>query len=72
MSGSFRTMDPVVGFEIHAGTLVAARERGAQLGIATERIDDLARNIQAAKGGNYEWVSSPFFPDLTLRKPGAA
>jgi SAM-dependent methyltransferase len=71
MSGSFRTMDPAVGFEIHAGTLVAARERGAQLGIATERIDDLAHNIQAAKGGNYEWVSSPFFLDLTLRKPAA-
>jgi hypothetical protein len=72
MSGSFRTMDPVLGFEIHAGTLAAARERGAEMGIAAERFDDLARNIQAAKGGNYEWVSSPFFLDLALHKPTVA
>ena len=42
--------------------------RGTQLGIAAERIDDLAREIQAAKGGGYEWVTSPFFLGLTLRK----
>ena len=69
MSGSFMTADPELVFEIHAGTLTAARERGAQLGIAAERIDDLARNIRAAKAGGYEWVSSPFFLDLILRKP---
>jgi SAM-dependent methyltransferase len=68
-SGSFTIGDPELVFEIHAGTLTAARERGAQLGIAAERIDDLAREIRAAKGGGYEWVTSPFFLDLTLRKP---
>jgi ubiquinone/menaquinone biosynthesis C-methylase UbiE len=68
MSGAFLTAHPDLVFEIHAGTVVAARERGIQLGIAAERIDDLAQAIQAAKGGGYEWVSSPFFLDLTLRK----
>jgi hypothetical protein len=72
MSGSFMMDDPELVFEIHAGTLAAARERGTQLGIAAERIDNLARDIQAAKGSGYEWVSSPFFLDLTLRKPAAA
>jgi hypothetical protein len=72
MSGHFMTADPELVFEIHAATLAAARERGTQLGIAAERVDDLARNIRAAKDGGYEWVSSPFFLDLTLRKPDAA
>jgi SAM-dependent methyltransferase len=71
MSGYFMTIDPELGFEIHASTLAAARERGTRFGIATGRIEDLVRDIRAAKGG-YEWVSSPFFLDLTLRKPVAA
>jgi hypothetical protein len=72
MSGSFMVDDPELVFEVHAATLAAARERGIQLGIAAERIDGLARDIQAAKGSGFEWVSSPFFLDLTLRKPAAA
>lgn len=72
MSGSFMTAHPDLVFEIHAGTLIAAKGRGVQLGIATERIDDLAQAIQAAKDGGYEWVSSPFFLDLTLRKLAVA
>ena len=67
-SGYFTTMDPAVGFELHAATLAAARERATGLGIAAGRIDDLARDIQAAKDDRYEWVSSVFFLDLTLRK----
>ena len=72
MSGYFMMLDPKVGFEIHAGTLAAARERAIKSGIVAERIDELVRDIRAAKGGSYEWVSSPFFLDLTLRKPGPA
>jgi SAM-dependent methyltransferase len=71
-SGFFMTGDPGLVFEIHASTLAAARERGTQLGISADRIDGLVRDIQAAKGGGYEWVTSPFFLDLTLRKPAAA
>lgn len=72
MGGYFMTMDPGLGFEIHASTLAAARERAINSGIAAGRIDDLVRDIRAAGGGGYEWVSSPFFLDLALRKPVAA
>ena len=71
-NGFFMTADPELVFEIHAGTLAAARERGTQLGIAAERFDGLMRHIQTAKGGGYQWVSSPYFLDLTLRKPAVA
>jgi hypothetical protein len=29
-------------------------------------------DLRAAKGGGYEWVSTPFFLDLVLRKPVTA
>jgi SAM-dependent methyltransferase len=70
--GSFATMDPELGFDLHAATAVAARERAVASGIASgQQIDDLVRDLRAAKGGGYEWVSGPFFLDLTLRKPVA-
>lgn len=71
MSGCFLTMDPEVGFELHAASLEAARERATSLGIAAGRVDDLARDIRAAKDDGYEWVSSGFVFDLILRKPVA-
>ena len=58
-------------FAIESGG--AARERAVASGIATgQQIDDLASDLRAAKSGGYEWVSMPFFLDLTLRKPLAA
>jgi SAM-dependent methyltransferase len=71
MSGSFLTLDPEVGFENYAATIATARERGIQLGIAAERIDGLVRDLRAAKGGGYEWTTSPFYLGLALRKPVA-
>lgn len=71
-NGNFRTLDPELGFELHAGTLAAARERATQSGIAAEKIDDLLLSLRAAKSGSYQWVSSPFFLDLALRKPTVA
>jgi hypothetical protein len=63
-------MDPGVGFEIHASTIAAARERATQSGVATQReIDELILSLRAAKPDEHQWVSSPFFLDLTLRKP---
>ena len=50
-------------FELHAATLAAARDRATRAGIAGDRIDDLVRDIRAAKDGGYEWVSSPFYLD---------
>jgi SAM-dependent methyltransferase len=71
-SGCLTTLDPELGFEIHAATLAAARERAATLGIAAEKVDDLLLNLRAAKSGQYERVSTPFFLDLALRKPTVA
>ena len=67
--GFFATQDPAIGFEIHAGSLAAARERAIEAGIAAEMIDDVVAILRAAKAGGYEWVTSPFLLDLVLRKP---
>jgi hypothetical protein len=40
--------------------------------IAAGKIDDLLLTLQATKSGHYQWVSSPFFLDLALRKPTVA
>jgi len=71
MSGSFITTDPALSFELHAATLAAGRERAIRSGIASgEQIDDLLRRLRGAANGEYAWVSTPFFLELTLRKPG--
>ena len=71
MRGLFLVEDPEPMFEIYAATVEAVRERGIQLGIAAERIDDLVQDLRAAKDGGYEWVTSSFYLDLALRKPAA-
>ena len=72
VGGSFATVDPELGFDLHAATLQAARDRAVAAGIAAgQQIDDLLSDIRAAKGGGYEWVSTPVLLDLTLRKPPA-
>jgi hypothetical protein len=73
VDGGFGIIDPELGFDLHAATLLAARERAVASDIATgQQIDDLAAALRAAKSGGYEWVSTPFSLDLTLRKPLAA
>ena len=69
--GFFATQDPELGFEIHASTLAAVKERAVKAGFAAEMIDDLIARLRAAKAGGYEWVTSPFLLDLVLRKPKA-
>ncbi len=69
INGCFRVMDAQLGFDIHAGTLAAVRERAMQFGVTAEEVDDLTRQLDAVKVGDYQWVSSPFFLDLLLRKP---
>jgi hypothetical protein len=70
MSGYFMTHDPAVGFELHAATVAAARERAIQPAGANEaQIDELVGGLRAAHGGDYAWVTSPIFLDLTPRKP---
>ena len=69
--GFFCTQAAELGFEIHAGSLAAARDRAVEAGIAAEMVDDLVARLRAAKTGGYEWVTSPFLLDLVLRKPKA-
>ena len=72
VDGSFGITDPESGFDLHASTLLAGRDRAVASGVAAEQeSDDLVGELRAAKGGGYEWVSTPFFLDLTLRKPVA-
>jgi hypothetical protein len=69
-SGYFPTMEPELGFELHASTIAATRERALRSGVVSEQeIDDLVLGLRAAKGGDYAWVSAPLLLDLTLRKP---
>jgi SAM-dependent methyltransferase len=73
VDGTFGIIDPERGFGLHAASLLAARERAVTSGLASgQQIDDLAGELRAAKDGGYEWVSTPFFLDLALRKPLAA
>jgi SAM-dependent methyltransferase len=67
--GFFLTLEPELGFELHAATLAATAGRAAKLGIAAETIDDLVQSLRAAKAGGYDWVTTPFYLDLILRKP---
>jgi len=70
VSGYFSALAPEVGFELHATTIAAARERAISSGVATAReVDDLIHSLRDAKPDQHEWVTSPFFLDLTLRKP---
>jgi ubiquinone/menaquinone biosynthesis C-methylase UbiE len=67
--GAFK-IEPPDHFEVHAASLAGMRERALQSGVATaQEVDDLVATLMAAKDGDYEWVSTPFFLDLSLRKP---
>ncbi len=68
--GFFRTWEPGLGFGLHAASMAAARERSTSADV-TSQIDDIVARISGAKPEDYSWVASPFFLDLTLRKPKA-
>jgi SAM-dependent methyltransferase len=69
VGGCFTCMDPRVGFDLHASTMGVARDRAIRAGVATEgEIDEIILGLRAARDDG-EWVSTPFFLDLTLRKP---
>jgi len=73
VDGRFGIVQPELGFAMHASTLQSARDRAVASGIATgQQIDDLVSDLRAAARGGYDWVSLPFFLDLTLRKPVTA
>jgi SAM-dependent methyltransferase len=70
LGGFFMPLEPASGFELHAATAAAAKDRAVDAGIATQaEIDQLVDDLRAAIHANYEWVSTPFFLDLAARKP---
>jgi len=61
-----------VGFDLHADTLAAGRERGVASGRWTaEQVDVLVNDLRAAKTGGYDWVTTPFYLDVAFRRPTA-
>lgn len=70
VDGSFAVDKPQRMFPIYAASLDAMRERGITGGLVTAaEIDALVDPLKAAAGGDYHWVTSPFFLDVTMRKP---
>jgi SAM-dependent methyltransferase len=67
-SGFFQIIPPEQGFDLHASTIAAAKNRAIQSGVGSgAEIDALERALRAAKDGGYDWVTTPFFLALTLR-----
>jgi SAM-dependent methyltransferase len=71
-SGFFTTVPPKLGFDLHASTLAAATDRAIQSGTTTEgRVDEVVSELRAAAHASYDWVTTPFYLDLTLQRPVA-
>jgi len=71
VDGSFGIIDPELGFDLHAATLLAARERAVASGIATgQQIDDLAGDLRAAKSGGYHRRTGAHRHDYVLLGAG--
>jgi SAM-dependent methyltransferase len=70
VDGSFALDRPRRMFLLYATSLDAVRERGIAAGLVTAaEIDALTGPLKAAAAGEYDWVTSPFFLDVTMRKP---
>jgi SAM-dependent methyltransferase len=63
------TDPPELGFELHAATAAAYRDRATALGVSAETVDELLNTLRTAATADYQWVSTPFFLDLTLHRP---
>ncbi len=70
MDGSFSFGPPAAYFDLYASALTAMRERAVAAGLTTgQDIDTIVASLTAAQPAAYEWVTSPSYLDLTLRKP---
>lgn len=70
MDGSFSFGPPEAYFDLYASALTAMRERAVGAGLTTgQDIDAIVASLTAAQPTAYEWVTSPAYLDLTLRKP---
>jgi SAM-dependent methyltransferase len=72
-NGFFIPAAAPLAFDLHAGTLAAAKSRAIGSGVASKtRIDELIGELRAAARAGYDWATTPFYCDLTLHKPVAA
>ena len=70
MDGSFSFGAPEAYFGLYASALTAMRERAVGAGLTTgQDIDAIVASLTAARPAAYQWVTSPPYLDLTLRKP---
>ena len=68
--GSFAVGSPPQYLGLYAGTLTAMRERAVAAGLTTgQDIDAIVASLASADPAAYEWVTSPMYLDLTLRRP---
>jgi SAM-dependent methyltransferase len=68
--GFFLVLPPAVGFELHAATLDAAKTRAVSCGAATEEeVAEVVANLRSAASADFEWVGSPVYLALTVRRP---
>ena len=69
LAGSFSVIDGASGFDLHAATLTAVKDRAVALGVAeASEIDELAARFREQVDGPYDWVSSPIYLDAAFRK----
>ncbi len=62
-------MAPELGFELHAATLVASRQRALEAGVATAaEVDSIVADLRDARTGSYDWVTTPFYLDLAMQR----
>jgi SAM-dependent methyltransferase len=70
MDGSFGAGPPARYFDLYASTLAVMRDRSVAAGLTTgQEIDAIIDVLASADPAAYEWVTTPFTLDLTLRKP---
>ena len=70
MDGSFGVGPPAQYFDLYASTLAVMRDRSVAAGRTTgQELDAVIATLTSADPAAYEWVTTPFTLDLTLRKP---
>jgi SAM-dependent methyltransferase len=75
MSGFRSAFPPEVGLQSAMANMAAVRERALALGVATDQqFDEVMDGLRAAMKAkdSYDWIASPLFFDLALRRSGSA
>jgi SAM-dependent methyltransferase len=72
MSGFFHVLPASAGFELHATTLAASKDRATAARVAdAAEIDAVIENLRRAGSDGQGWVTSPFYLAVTAKWGGA-